>query len=500
MFWVSIKNIVMSGISLLSIIFIYFSVLLLVSWLAGRRGSDNDAFFLGNKKSPWWVVAIGMIGSTISGVSFVSVPGMVRKADFSYMQMVVGFFIGYLIIARVLLPLYYRMNVTSIYTYLRERFGMRSYKTGAWFFLLSRTIASGIRLYLVTLILQHLIFDQWGVPFAVTSIGAVFLIWLYTHRSGIKTIVWTDTLQTFCLIAALVLILINVIQAIEFGTTGWLHTLCHYEHAQIFVFDDWHTKQNFFKQFISGIFVAIVMTGLDQDMMQKNLTCKSLKEAQRNMYWYGFAFVPLNLIFLSLGAMLLILASQKGIVLPASGDDILPLFATQYLGEGVTFLFVIGIIAATFASSDSALASLTTSFSVDILEVQKMSREESERKRKWVHAAMSVVFVLIMLAFQALNNKSIIDAVYTIVSYTYGPLLGMFAFGLLTRRPVNDSAVPFIAVVSPLLSYGLSCLSVGLWNYTFGYELLIINGMITFAGMWLVPGRTSAQNGSSFAH
>lgn len=486
----------MSGIGLLSIIFIYFSVLLLVSWLVGRRGSDNDAFFLGNKKSPWWVVAIGMVGSTISGVSFVSVPGMVRKTDFSYLQMVMGFFVGYLIIARVLLPLYYRLNVTSIYTYLKERFGVYTYKTGAWFFLLSRTIASGIRLYLVTLILQHLIFDQWGVPFVVTSVGAVFLIWLYTHRSGIKAIVWTDTLQTFCLIAALVLIFLNAIRAIDFGANGWFYTLCNYEHSQIFVFTDWHTKQNFFKQFISGIFVAIVMTGLDQDMMQKNLTCKSLKDAQRNMYWYGFAFVPLNLIFLSLGAMLLILASQKGIVLPSSGDDILPLFATHYLGEGVTFLFVIGIIAATFASSDSALASLTTSFSVDIMGVEHMSKKSSERTRKWVHACMSVVFVVIMLLFQILNNKSIIDAVYTVVSYTYGPLLGMFAFGLLTRRAVNDKIVPFVAVSSPLLSYGLNCLSAGLWNYTFGYELLIINGMIIFAGMWMFPQRKEKNNSS----
>lgn len=473
----------MSGTSILLIIIVYFSALLLISWLVGRKSSDNDAFFLGNKKSPWWVVAIGMVGSSISGVSFVSVPGMVGKVDFTYMQTVLGFFVGYLIIANVLLPLYYRMNLTSIYTYLESRFGKYTYKTGASFFLLSRTIGSGIRLYLVTLILQHLIFDQWHIPFVVTAIVAVFLIWLYTHRSGIKTIVWTDTLQTICLVAALVLMVWHVAQQLKVGEEGLFSSIYHYEHSRIFVFDDWHSKQNFFKQFFSGIFIAIVMTGLDQDMMQKNLTCRNLRDAQKNMYWYGISFVPLNLIFLSLGAMLLMLAAQNNIALPARTDDILPMFATQYLGETVTFLFVIGIIAATFASSDSALASLTTSFSVDILNVQKETPAVAERKRKYVHMGMSALFVVIMLLFQALNNKSIIDAVYTIVSYTYGPLLGMFAFGLFTQLNVKDRVIPYVAVASPLICYGLNLLSASLWNYTFGYELLIINGMITFAGM-----------------
>ena len=476
----------MSGTSILLIIIVYFSALLLISWLVGRKSSDNDAFFLGNKKSPWWVVAIGMVGSSISGVSFVSVPGMVGKVDFTYMQTVLGFFVGYLIIANVLLPLYYRMNLTSIYTYLESRFGKYTYKTGASFFLLSRTIGSGIRLYLVTLILQHLIFDQWHIPFVVTAIVAVFLIWLYTHRSGIKTIVWTDTLQTICLVAALVLMVWHVAQQLKVGEEGLFSSIYHYEHSRIFVFDDWHSKQNFFKQFFSGIFIAIVMTGLDQDMMQKNLTCRNLRDAQKNMYWYGISFVPLNLIFLSLGAMLLMLAAQNNIALPARTDDILPMFATQYLGETVTFLFVIGIIAATFASSDSALASLTTSFSVDILNVQKETPAVAERKRKYVHMGMSALFVVIMLLFQALNNKSVIDAVYTIVSYTYGPLLGMFAFGLFTQLNVKDRVIPYVAVASPLICYGLNLLSASLWNYTFGYELLIINGMITFAGMTLV--------------
>ena len=476
----------MSGLSILLIIVVYFSALLLISWLVGRKNSDNDAFFLGNKKSPWWVVAIGMVGSSISGVSFVSVPGMVGKIDFSYMQTVFGFFVGYLIIANLLLPLYYRMNLTSIYTYLESRFGKYTYKTGAAFFLLSRTIGSGIRLFLVTLILQHLIFDQWHIPFVVTATVAVFLIWLYTHRSGIKTIVWTDMLQTICLVAALILMVVQVAKTLNFGTEGFISTVFNYEHSRIFVFDDWHSKQNFFKQFFSGIFIAIAMTGLDQDMMQKNLTCRNLRDAQKNMYWYGITFVPLNLVFLTLGAMMLMLASQNHIALPANTDDILPLFATQYLGQTVTFLFVIGIIAATFASSDSALASLTTSFSVDILGVQHDEPKVAERKRKFTHIGMSVLFVVIMLIFKVLNNKSIIDAVYTIVSYTYGPLLGMFAFGLFTKRQIRDNFMPVIAVLSPVLCFGLNQFSSAYFNFTFGYELLIINGLITYIGMHVI--------------
>jgi len=486
----------MTGLSILLIIVVYFSILLLISWLIGRKSSDNDAFFLGNKKSPWWVVAIGMVGSSISGVSFVSVPGMVRNIDFTYMQTVFGFFFGYLIIANVLLPLYYKMNLTSIYTYLEERFGTYSYKTGASFFLLSRTIGSGVRLYLVTLILQHVIFDAWHVPFIVTASGTLFLIWLYTHRSGIKTIVWTDTLQTICLISALMLLVVQVSKQLDLNFGQFVTSMVHQPHSRIFVFDDWHSKQNFFKQFFSGIFIAIVMTGLDQDMMQKNLTCKNLHDAKKNMYWYGISFVPVNMLFLTLGAMMLMLASKNNIALPASSDDILPLFATQYLGSVVTFLFVIGIIAAAFASSDSALASLTTSFSVDILGVQHMDAKTAELKRKLTHIGMSVLFVLIMLIFKMLNNKSIIDAIYTIASYTYGPLLGMFAFGLFTKRKVNDKRIPFVAIASPLLCFGLNILSANLFNYSLGYELLMINGLITFAGMWVFSNEQLAVDNS----
>jgi SSS family transporter len=476
----------MSGLSILIVIVVYFSILLLISYIVGRKNTDNEAFFLGNKKTPWWVVAIGMVGSSISGVSFVSVPGMVRGIDFTYMQTVFGFFFGYLIIANVLLPLYYKLNLTSIYTYLEQRFGKYSYKTGASFFLLSRTIGSGVRLYLATIILQHVVFDAWNIPYIVTATVAIFLIWLYTHRSGIKTIVWTDTLQTLCLISALLLLVVKVYNRLDLSFDEFTTTLINSGDSKIFVFDDWHSKQNFFKQFFSGIFIAIVMTGLDQDMMQKNLTCKNIKDAKKNMYWYGITFVPLNLVFLTLGAMLLMLSTKLNIALPASSDDILPMFATQYLGPTVTLLFVIGIIAATFASSDSALASLTTSFSVDILGVKNDVAKVAERKRRLTHIGMSLLFVVIMLVFKLLNNKSIIDAVYTIASYTYGPLLGLFSFGLFTKLRPRDKVVPLVAIASPLLCFGLNIFTTNVFNYPLGYELLIINGFITFMGLWFL--------------
>ncbi len=479
----------MSGISILLIIVVYFSILLLISYFVGRKSTDNDAFFLGNKKSPWWIVAIGMVGSSISGVSFISVPGMVRNIDFTYMQTVFGFFFGYLIIANVLLPIYYKLNLTSIYTYLEQRFGKYSYKTGASFFLLSRTIGSGVRLFLVTLILQHLVFDAWHIPFVVTAFSAVSLIWLYTHRSGIKTIVWTDTIQTICLVSALVLLVVQVSKQLDYSFGDFANSMLNDKNTRIFIFDDWHSKQNFFKQFFSGIFIAIVMTGLDQDMMQKNLTCKNLKSAKKNMYWYGIAFVPLNLLFLTLGAMILMLSTKMHIALPVNSDDILPLFATQYLGSTVTFLFVIGIIAATFASSDSALASLTTSFSVDILEIQHLEPKIAERKRKYTHIGMSILFVVIMIAFKALNNTNVIDAVYKIASYTYGPLLGMFSFGLFTKRMVHDKMVPFIAVSAPILCFVINEIMTRFFNYPLGYELLMINGLITFVGMWVFSNK-----------
>jgi len=482
----------MSGLTILLIIVIYFSILLLISYIVGRKHTDNDAFFLGNKKSPWWVVAIGMVGSSISGVSFVSVPGMVRGIDFTYMQTVFGFFFGYLIIANVLLPLYYKLNLTTIYTYLEERFGKRSYKTGASFFLLSKTIGAAARLYIVALILQNIIFDAWNIPFALTVCCTIFLIWLYTFRSGIKTIVWTDSLQALILVTALILLVVQISQRINMNFGDLANSLIHSDKTRIFVFDDWQSKQNFFKQFFSGIFIAIVMTGLDQDMMQKNLTCRNLHDAKKNMYWYGISFVPINLLFLILGAMLLMLATQNNIVLPTLADEILPMFATTYLGQSVLVLFVIGIIAAAFSSADSALAALTTSFSVDILGVQHQDAEKAVHNRRIIHISISILFALIILIFQAVNNKSVIDAIYIIASYTYGPLLGMFSFGLFTRMKVNDKSVPFVAIASPLICGALDYLGTNYWGFSFGYELLMLNGLLTFVGMWMI--RIKQQN------
>jgi len=458
---------------------------MLISFIVGRKSTDNDAFFLGNRKSPWWIVSIGMIGASLSGVSFVSVPGMVRGIDFTYMQTVFGFFFGYLVVAKVLLPLYYKLNLTTIYTYLDTRFGRYSYKTGASFFLLSKMIGAAARLYIVALILQTFVFDSLGVPFWTNVCFTVLLIWLYTFRSGIKTIVWTDTLQTVVMLGALVLIIVQTARLIDMDFGEMVATLAQSEQTRIFVFDDWHSTQNFFKQFFSGIFIVIVMTGLDQDMMQKNLTCKNLREAKKNMYWYGISFVPINFLFLGLGAMLLMLASQNNIQLPNASDEILPMFAANYLGKASLILFIVGIVAAAFSSADSALTSLTTSFSVDILGIQQQDAQKAKRMRMKIHTCISLIFILIIFLFKAANNKSVIDAIFTIVAYTYGPLLGMYAFGLFTKWRTTDKFVPYIAVASPIICGLLNWISSNFWGYSFGYELLMLNGLLTFLGMWV---------------
>lgn len=434
-----------------------------------------------------------MIGASISGVTFVSVPGMVRGMDMTYMQTVFGFFFGYMIVAHILLPLYYRLNLTSIYGYLGTRIGVNAYRTGSFFFLLSRMLGTAAKLYLVCLILHTHVFQDMHVPFWVIAVGSVALVWIYTHKSGIKTIVWTDTLQTFCLIAALLFIIYFTIQKLDVGFDGIVQTIRHSEHSRIFVFDDWMSRQNFFKQFFSGIFIVIVMTGLDQDMMQKNLSCKSLKDAQKNMYTYGFAFTPVNFLFLALGVLLLTLAAQQNIQLPTLNDDILPMFCTSgILGGSILIFFTIGIIAAAFSSADSALTALTTSFCVDILGVQREEAKRAKRTRLKVHVMISVLFVLIILAFKAVNNRSVIDAIYMIASYTYGPLLGLFVFGLFTKRKPRDKYVPYICIASPLICLATDFLVKQYVGYTFGYEMLMVNGGITFAGLWL----SAIENGN----
>lgn len=475
----------MNSYIILSIIAIYFGILLLIAWITGRKSSSNDAFFLGNRKSPWYIVSIGMIGTSLSGVTFVSVPGMVRSIDMTYMQTVLGFFFGYIMIAKVLLPLYYKLELTSIYSYLGDRIGRRSYKTGASFFLLSKIVGAAARLYLVVLILQHYVFSTWNIPFWVTVVLSIFLVWLYTYRSGIKTIIWTDTLQALCLVAMLVVIIWKVKDSMELDMGGMIQTLTDSPHFRIFEFDDWHSTQHFVKQFFSGIFITIVMTGLDQDMMQKNLSCKSLKDAQKNMYTYGFAFTPVNFLFLSLGVLLLSLAAQKNIALPALNDDILPMFCTSgILGHSILIFFTIGIIAAAFSSADSALTALTTSFCVDILGVEKEEAHKAKRTRLMTHFLISILFAIIILIFKAVNSRSVIDAIYMIASYTYGPLLGLFVFGLFTKKHPRDKYVPYICILSPLICFATDYLVKQYTGYAFGYEMLMVNGAITFFGLW----------------
>lgn len=474
----------MNGLFILITILVYFGVLLTISKLTSGKHTDNDAFFRGNRQSPWYIVSFGMIGASLSGVTFVSVPGMVRYIDMTYMQTCIGFFFGYIVIALVLLPLYYRLNLTSIYSYLGQRFGRHSYKTGASFFLLSKMLGAAARLYLVCLILQHYVFAAYGVPFAATAIGTVILIWLYTRRSGIRTIVWTDSLQTFCLLAALALIIYNVMNILDLNLSQTIDTIRNSEHSRIFVFDDWQSKQNFFKQFFSGIFITIVMTGLDQDMMQKNLSCRNLHEAQKNMYCYGISFVPVNLLFLSLGILLLIAAPQLGIELPAKGDDILPLFAAEgYLGPTVLVLFTIGIIAAAFSSADSALAALTTSFCIDILGTEKQTEQKAAATRRKVHLLICTAFVACILAFEAIGSQSVIDTIYVLASYTYGPLLGLFVFGLFTKKIPTDRFVPYVAIASPVACYLIDRGIFTATGYKFGYEMLMLNGLLTFMGL-----------------
>lgn len=465
-----------------------------ISRLTSRR-ADNSAFFRGNRRSPWRMVAFGMIGASISGVTFVSVPGMVLTSDMTYLQTCIGFIPGYFAVAFILLPVYYRLNLTSIYTYLGRRLGRCSYKTGAAFFLLSKATGAAVRFFVVCSILQRFVFESAGVPFVITVVGMIALIWLYTRRAGIKTLVWTDGFQTLCMLAALTLIIINVMDGMGLSVGDAARAVAEDSRSRVFVFDDFMSKQNFWKQFFSGIFIVIVMTGLDQDMMQKNLTCRSLRAAQKNMCCYGFAFLPVNLLFLTLGVLLAQLAASSGAALPESGDSLLPMFAASgRLGTAVVVLFTIGIVAASFSSADSALTALTTSFCVDIME-----RPGDERLRRRAHAGIAAVFVAFILMFRAAGTTSVIDAIYVMCSYTYGPLLGLFAFGLFTRRAANDRLSPYIAAASPLLCFAIDMTAQRLFGYYFGYELLMLNGFLTFAALYATgkAGRGGAECGQN---
>lgn len=481
----------MQPMYIIIVIVAYLGLLMLISYLTSRKGSDNDAFFRANRSSKWYVVAFGMIGTSISGVTFISVPGWVSTIDMTYMQMVLGFFTGYMVIAFVLLPLYYRLNLTTIYGYLETRFGSNSYKTGAWFFLLSKIVGAAARLYLVAFILQSLVFNALGVPFIVTVIGIILIIWLYSFKSGIKTIIWTDWLQTLLFITALVLIVWQLASQMNLDFGGIVTAVRDSPHSRIFEFESWSSTQNFFKQFFSGMFITIVMTGLDQDQMQKNLTCKNLKDAQKNVISYGFAFVPMNFLFLSLGVLLLLFAQQNNIMLPDVADNILPMLASEHMGPTVLGIFIVGIVAAAFSSADSALASLTTSFCVDIMGMKSANgSEELEKKntrtRRITHVVISVVFIALIMIIHAIGSDSIINAIYRMASYTYGPLLGLYIAGLYTKLKPVDKYVPYIAIAAPVLCYVLELVMMNVYGYKMGYEMLLINGGLTILGLWIL--------------
>jgi len=475
----------MSPTLIIGLIVAYFCILIFISYLTSKN-TDSETFFLANRASPWYVVAFGMIGTSLSGVTFVSIPGMVQKAQFSYLQLVLGYLLGYLVIATVLMPLYYRLNLVSIYTYLEQRFGYWSYKTGAGFFLLSRTLGAAIRLFLVAGVLQLAVFDSLGVPFAVSVVITIALIWVYTFRGGMKTIIWTDTFQTAAMLLAVGISIWLISDELNLGFQGMVDTIEASDYSQVF-FWDVKDSRYFLKQFFSGAFIAIVMTGLDQDMMQKNLSCKNIGEAQKNMFWFSVVLVFVNVLFLSLGALLYIYANTKGIELPAKGDDVFPFLALGYFPHVVGIVFILGIIAITYASADSALTALTTSFCVDFLNFKERSEHERVRLRYMVHIGFSVLMVLVILAFDVLNSENVVTAVFKVAGYTYGPLLGLYSFGLYTTRAVRDRFVPVICVVAPLLTYIISYNSVDwFWGYEFGFEVLILNGFLTFAGLMAV--------------
>ncbi len=476
----------------ITIITIYFAALIFISYLTSR-GADTNTFFTANRQSPWYLVAFGMIGASLSGVTFISVPGNVGKIGFSYFQIVIGYLFGYWVIMGVLMPLYYRLNLVSIYTYLEQRFDPWAYKTGALFFLISRTIGSSLRLFLAATVLQLFLFDAWGVPFFVTVATTIALIWIYTFKGGIKTIVWTDTFQTFFLVTAVAVTVWMISSELGMGFSEVVTAIDNKGYLKIFHFDDVNSTLFFPKQFFGGAFIAITMTGMDQEIMQKNLTCKNLGEAQKNMFWFSLTLVIVNLLFLTLGALLYIYSEQKGIALPVYSDELFPRLAFNELGPFVGIMFLLGITASSYASADSALAGLTTSFCIDFLNFKDKQETVKQRQKFIVHIGFSVLFLIIIVIFKEINERSVIDAVLNVAGYTYGPLLGLFSFGLFTKLPAKGPAVLVICILSPLLSYFISTYAPVIFNgYKIGIEILIINGMITFLGLLLIGKKSQA--------
>ena len=476
----------MSPLLISSFILGYFLMLIIVSYFTSK-GANNDDFFTGKKQSHWFLVAFGMIGASLSGVTFISIPGWVGATQFSYMQVVMGYFFGYIVIATVLMPLYYRLNLVSIYSYLNDRFGFYSYKTGASFFILSRTIGSAFRLFLVANVLQILVFNQWNVPFFVTVAITILLIWVYTFKGGIKTIVWTDTLQTLFMLISVGITIYIISSKLGLGVSEMYHEVKDSKYSQVFFFDDWNDKRHFVKQFFSGMFITIVMTGLDQDMMQKNLTCKNIKDAKKNMFTFSFILVFVNMAFLVLGALLFIYADKIGLQIPTRTDDLFPLIASEHLNVFAGVLFVLGLIAAAYSSADSAMTALTTSVCIDFLSIDNKTNDKKESTRKRVHVLVSFIMFVTILLFSLISDESVISSVFKAAGYTYGPLLGLYSFGLFTKMKVKDNLVPVVCIISPIISYLLNIYSVELFNgYQFNFEILIVNGLLTFLGLLLI--------------
>ena len=477
----------MQAIHIILLIAVYFGVLILISYLTGKEDT-NEAFFKANKSAPWYLVAFGMIGASLSGVTFISVPGAVEAKQFGYLQVVFGYFFGYLVIAYVLLPIYYKLNLTSIYTYLRDRFGNTSYKTGSIAFLISRIVGASFRLFLVAKVLQLLIFDSLGVPFSITVIITVALIWLYTFKGGIKTIIYTDALQTFFMLVAVIVTITFLANALDLNSFTEVYTnVTESAMSKVFFLDTINDSQYFIKSFLAGMFIAITMTGLDQDMMQKNLTCKNLKEAQKNMVSFSLVLIFVNILFLVLGLLLTQYATQNGI--NATKDDLFPTIAMlPEIGIMTSAFFLLGLIAAAYSSADSALTSLTTSFCIDIIELDKKPKEQQKKVRKKVHVFISMVLILVIILFNSLfKDVSVIWELFKAAGYTYGPLLGLFAFGILTKSQIKDKYVWIIAVIAPIVSYIINQYSEVLLNgYQIGFEILIINGLLTFLGLVLI--------------
>ena len=468
---------------ILLIFIIYFLVLLFISNLTSKKSTFTD-FFNANRSSPWYLVAFGMIGTSLSGVTFISVPGEVGSSNFSYFQVVLGYLVGYYVIAKVLLPLYYKHNLISIYTYLEDRFGFYSYKAGAFFFLLSRTIGASFRLFLVAGVLQIAIFNQLGLPYFFSVLLTILLIWIYTFKGGIKTIVWTDALQTLFMLSAVIITIVIITDKMNISLYESFHMVKNSSYSNIFYFD-WRAGNDFFKQFISGAFIAIVMTGLDQDMMQKNLTCRNLGDAQKNIFWFCVILVIANLLFLFLGALLYLYSESVNFQLPTSTDDLYPLLALNELGFLTSIIFILGIIAAAYSSADSALTSLTTSFCIDFLDIQK--RNNKRKTRLLVHIGFSILLFIVILIFNEINDESVINSIFKAAGYTYGPLLGLFSFGIFTKYKIKDKFVFFVCLISPLISYLVNIYSEELlFGYKFGFEILLLNGLLTFLGLYFI--------------